>query len=77
MSWKNWPDLKFPPINLWNMYTIGKKEILSPCVGICTLDNNQYCIGCGRHMKEIANWTTMTNEEKFKIIMRIYESAER
>jgi hypothetical protein len=27
----------------------------SPCVGICLLDDNGYCIGCGRTAEQIAN----------------------
>jgi predicted Fe-S protein YdhL (DUF1289 family) len=26
----------------------------SPCVGVCRLDAQQVCIGCGRHIVEIA-----------------------
>ena len=27
----------------------------SPCIGICLLDDNGYCIGCGRTAAQIAN----------------------
>ncbi|HET9699692.1 MAG TPA: DUF1289 domain-containing protein [Burkholderiales bacterium] len=27
----------------------------SPCIGICLLDDNGYCIGCGRTAEQIAN----------------------
>ncbi|MFN3888780.1 MAG: DUF1289 domain-containing protein [Beijerinckiaceae bacterium] len=26
----------------------------SPCVGVCRLDDRQVCVGCGRHIVEIA-----------------------
>ncbi len=26
----------------------------SPCIGICLLDDNGYCIGCGRTAEQIA-----------------------
>ena len=26
---------------------------LSPCIGVCTLDENDICIGCNRHIDEI------------------------
>lgn len=26
----------------------------SPCVGVCRLDSAQVCVGCGRHIVEIA-----------------------
>jgi predicted Fe-S protein YdhL (DUF1289 family) len=28
-------------------------EDVSPCVGICTLNENDICIGCNRHIDEI------------------------
>jgi len=27
--------------------------VASPCVGVCRLDTQQVCIGCGRHIVEI------------------------
>lgn len=27
----------------------------SPCIGICLLDDNGYCMGCGRTAEQIAN----------------------
>ena len=27
----------------------------SPCIGICLLDDNGYCIGCGRTAEQIAS----------------------
>ena len=32
----------------WDMW-----EDVSPCVGICTLNENDICIGCDRHIDEI------------------------
>ena len=33
----------------------SRKEIQadSPCIGTCTLDENDICIGCNRHIDEI------------------------
>ncbi len=28
----------------------------SPCVGICTLDETDICLGCNRTLDEIAGW---------------------
>ena len=36
----------------------------SPCVGICSYDNQSLCRGCGRTQEEIKNWKSMSNEEK-------------
>ena len=28
----------------------------SPCIRMCTLDDGDVCIGCGRNLKEITEW---------------------
>jgi predicted Fe-S protein YdhL (DUF1289 family) len=30
--------------------------VASPCTGICALDRNDVCQGCGRTLAEIASW---------------------
>jgi predicted Fe-S protein YdhL (DUF1289 family) len=30
----------------------------SPCIGVCTLDADEQCIGCRRTRAEIAGWST-------------------
>jgi hypothetical protein len=41
----------------------------SPCVRICTLDANRtWCLGCGRTLKEIGRWSTLSNETKQAIL---------
>lgn len=39
-------------------------QVESPCVRICTLDEKQICVGCGRSLDEIAVWSRMSREEK-------------
>ncbi|MDR3416017.1 MAG: DUF1289 domain-containing protein [Nevskia sp.] len=31
-------------------------EVPSPCVKVCILGSDKVCIGCGRHIDEIADW---------------------
>ena len=38
----------------------------SPCIGICVV-NERVCIGCGRSLKEIAQWSKMSDEEKEQV----------
>ncbi len=40
----------------------------SPCVGVCQYNDEDLCIGCFRTSKEISQWTSMTAEEKNKVI---------
>jgi len=46
------------------------QKIESPCIGICTLDNNDTCSGCLRTMPEIATWLTLSDERKLEILKR-------
>lgn len=36
----------------------------SPCVKICTLNNDNICIGCGRNAYELQNWATFSDDIK-------------
>ena len=44
-------------------------EIDSPCIDICTIDRNSgECIGCGRTVEEVRNWTNFNNLKKKQIL---------
>ena len=40
----------------------------SPCVSICTLDDENVCVGCHRTLDEITHWSTYTKEKQWEII---------
>jgi predicted Fe-S protein YdhL (DUF1289 family) len=40
------------------------KATYSPCIKVCTIDKNGYCLGCGRTREEIAGWRDLTEEEQ-------------
>lgn len=43
----------------------------SPCIAICDTLYSEFCTGCGRHYLEVANWSTMTEEQKEVVWQRI------
>jgi uncharacterized protein len=45
------------------------KPIETPCIKVCRLDHEGFCIGCGRHRSEIASWLTLTAASR-AIIMK-------
>lgn len=47
------------------------KNIESPCIRKCCLDDNDICIGCLRHIDEILIWGKATNKEKALILDKI------
>ena len=44
----------------------------SPCIDICQMDpESGLCVGCGRTIEEIANWSNYTNEKKKDILKQL------
>ena len=40
------------------------KAKYSPCIKVCTYDNEGYCLGCQRTAEEIETWRDRTEEEQ-------------
>ncbi|MBX3690008.1 DUF1289 domain-containing protein [Dokdonella sp.] len=51
-------------------------EIESPCIGICRLDADGYCVGCQRSGEEIALWIGMSAAERRHIIEDVLPQRE-
>jgi predicted Fe-S protein YdhL (DUF1289 family) len=48
-----------------NQYPIP--QVASPCTRMCCLDDQDVCIGCGRTMTEICEWSLSTHERRLEI----------
>ncbi len=49
---------------------LKKKNIIkSPCIHVCTLDDEKICFGCYRSAEEIRGWNTMTDEQKIQVLV--------
>ena len=46
------------------------EELASPCVSICSLDENDVCLGCYRSAAEITDWFMADAQEKREILAR-------
>lgn len=44
------------------------RAVLSPCVGVCSLDDSGLCEGCLRNTAEIARWSQMSDDERLRIM---------
>lgn len=42
----------------------SSQAILTPCIGVCTLDADGSCHGCLRTTDEIARWSRMSDSER-------------
>lgn len=67
----NWPEYNLPPINqpvLISAYDFY--NLKSPCVQQCEVEDYT-CLGCGRTLDEIRDWSLMTDDEKLKVKERL------
>lgn len=40
------------------------KAKYSPCIKVCTHDDEGYCLGCGRTVEEVKGWRHLTEDEQ-------------
>lgn len=40
----------------------------APCVRNCCLDEQDICMGCGRHFTEIQQWHSMSTEQRSELL---------
>ena len=45
-------------------------EVQSPCISVCSLDENDVCLGCFRDLSEIGAWGKMDDAEKRDVLSR-------
>ncbi|MCC5859511.1 MAG: DUF1289 domain-containing protein [Ectothiorhodospiraceae bacterium] len=43
-------------------------RVISPCVSICKLDEDDICIGCGRTLEELRQWPTASVPRQRQIV---------
>jgi predicted Fe-S protein YdhL (DUF1289 family) len=53
------------------------RAVLSPCVGICSIDDDGLCAGCLRTLDEIARWGTMGDDERLRLMDDVLPVRER
>lgn len=55
---------------------IPYRAVLSPCVGICALDDDGLCSGCHRNSAEIARWSQMNDDERLRLMEMVLPQRE-
>ncbi|MAR58842.1 MAG: DUF1289 domain-containing protein [Porticoccaceae bacterium] len=45
-------------------------KTLSPCISICTLNEDSICLGCFRSMDEILDWQFMEVDQKKSVLVK-------
>jgi len=41
---------------------------MSPCLGICALDETNQCMGCRRTLKEIQGWARLSPAQQWHLV---------
>jgi predicted Fe-S protein YdhL (DUF1289 family) len=50
----------------------------TPCINVCVIEaETGLCAGCGRSLDEIARWSTMSGEERRRIMAGLAERRRR
>lgn len=52
-----------------------EKPVVSPCVYVCALGDDDICVGCQRSGEEITRWGRMDNAERRAVLARCHERA--
>ena len=54
---------------------MDKKDsnVVSPCISICALDENDVCVGCHRTGMEISQWGDMSRNERQAVLDLVKE----
>ena len=52
------------------------RAVLSPCVGVCALDDDGLCLGCHRTSAEIARWIQMNDDERLRLMEDVLPDRE-
>lgn len=48
--------------------TFQYRAVLSPCIGICSIDDDGLCGGCHRTGDEIAAWSLMNDDVRLRLM---------
>lgn len=52
------------------------QPVLSPCIGICQLDDRGLCVGCFRTGDEIGRWLGMSGSEREYLMQVVLPQRE-
>jgi len=52
------------------------RAVLSPCIGVCMLDDAGFCLGCHRSSAEIARWLQMGDDERLRLMEHVLPQRE-
>lgn len=60
----------------WSVATPAPAAILTPCIGVCSLDADGYCEGCFRTGDEIGQWSMLSEAERRRLMDEVLPARE-
>ncbi|MCS5593779.1 MAG: DUF1289 domain-containing protein [Porticoccaceae bacterium] len=54
-----------------------ESAIASPCTSICTLNEDDVCVGCFRASAEIRGWSCLGREQKINVLLLCNERSRK
>ena len=52
------------------------RAVQTPCIGVCTLDDDGLCDGCLRTVDEITRWTAMDDAQREHLMDTVLPARE-
>lgn len=62
------PGIEFGDALVNSLVTARPGYPRSPCIQVCSLDDDERCIGCRRTLQEIVDWARMSAAEQRAVI---------
>ncbi len=56
--------------------TDKEKNVASPCISLCALNEDDVCGGCYRTGQEISHWGSYTNEQRREVVRDANERSK-
>jgi uncharacterized protein len=47
--------------------------VRSPCIDVCSLNEQDLCIGCWRSSEEITEWSVLSDAQKLEVLRKVGE----
>ena len=55
----------------------AEKEVKSPCISVCVLNEDDICEGCYRSAEEITDWSILSNQAKEEVMIVVSQRFKR
>ena len=56
---------------------MSNQSVTSPCTSICSLNDEDICIGCYRTSKEIQEWSLLNDDQRLDVLVRCGERNQK